>query len=695
MSTILYITVEGVGTSDGLIRFASGTPDFDSDGLYVECLQGFPGEIGSEVDFRTGETTVAGLSVTLTRPEAAPWLYVQGAPSLGIVTAALTASATSMTTSVTDGSLASTMVCLASREVVAVGSHAGSGVYAITRAQLGTLAAAIDPATEGRDIYAAQGAPILADRVVTLGRVSRTAASYAAEEVLDVYVLSEISSPQRGAIDLQCDHILTWLRDLKIGLEIWRGSKPGGVASPAFTGPGTPYASSGDLAVCVEGKTALAELAYTTGGGSTVVSLAGAAVLDGSPALPDMAPIVECWEIIRGGTILTTSETVSTNAIELCLQLLTTTGSGANGAYDLGIADLGAGVPVSRVDLDAWADEIARVGAEADGDRQILFVDDEPPGILDLIRPRLRAYGLALAVDSQGRITVVGIRDHGTTAATLDASVIVPSSITQARQLTSPVDVIAVDWSLRPGLKPRRDGYTDARRLSRVQRGRRGKDTLDLTWLDDAGKVSRLAIRHVQRYRDPIPVIELYVARTVSVQMGDLVSVTSDGIYQYRAGALGVSGVVMQVVARRLDLSRGALKLRLLYTSARFLATGAIAPAARITAWSAGSRTLTVAAGAFASGDQPDYPRDVSGFAAGDILILCDRDHSIVEDALEIASVNAAANTITLTATPLATPTSGQLVKLDLHSTQGARGRALWAFMDGGSEVAVPYEWVG
>lgn len=690
MARVVFITIESIGNSSGLIRFASGPVAFDSSSLYVECLELYPSEIGAEVDLKTGQSSVGGQSFSLARAGASPYLYdVRGPQTLGTLTAALTSTAISMSTDVTDGSLASTLI-IYDREVIAVGSHSGSGAYAITRGQLGTPAM---PHASGSTVVDATTYPILRDRRVTLGVVDSGATSYSAEETLWVGHLREISAPTPERIAVEADTTLGILSDLKIGQALWRGTRSG--VNPEFTGYGTPYASSGDLIVSIDGKSAMGPLTYTAGDDTTIVSLVNAETLRGCPIVTDWQETPRVWEIIEPGAILTSGEVVSTNRIEWLLQLLTTTEDGTNGDYDLGIGDLGCGLPAELIDVDGFEAFRDLLGDDAEESRWFLFVEDKPVEVIEEIERILRPYQAALTIDASGRITVAYFQDAGEATTSLtSANICAPPHFpapSQYRRLAQPIDVLEVTWDQRPGLPPRRDTFDDVLALRRTLAGRKGGDALDLTWVQSEPKARRVAVYSLQRWRVPIPLIDLVVPRTVAVGTGDLVSVTYGKIYRAFGGTLGVTSAVMQVVAEKLDLGSATRKLRLLYTGAIYTRSGLIAPSALVASYNAGLLEITVQANAFQTGNLAAYPKDVSGFQAGDLIDLCDRDHSVL-DTFTILSTTPASNAIYIDAIPSVAPTAGKLIKMSDQTSQPTTNTDLWVYLDGGA-VDPSYQW--
>lgn len=693
-----YITIEGIGDaqSDQLYRWSFGSPSFDGAGYYQPDLYGLPPEIETRIDFREGSSTVGGLRAELRpSPLLASWLYDQLPTPLGKATAALTASGSSLSTDQTAGQLTGQAIVWG-REVLYCVFHVGGGTYNVLRGRLGTTAVAHGAtATDDVTLFGATSWPVPLDRRVTLGRVWDTpGASYADEVTLWTGVLRDISAPSPEVIEIVCDSALTLLDEVSICNDLWRGYRVSDRL--VFAGRSTPRATSGTVSISVSAQGAYRDAAWVTepGGGATLNLFDGRLLAPALSAEPDLDTVSEVWEFFRcTGTGATAALPLSRNVFTLLLQLLTTTATGANfdslgGAtnYDVGVEDLGAGIPWDYVDVAQIESVRARIGPLADFDRLELGFDGEPIQLLKWIQETLlRPLGCVLTVGAGGKLRVAQLLDQalptGTTTVTQSDAIYDDPTPAQRRRLRDPVDSVKVSWAWRAGDGTRTDVFNDVFRQRRTIRSSRSTQTLDLRGVGDEGQAEQIAVWYVTGWRYPLGQSRLSGFSTLDLYPGDLISLTHDKIYRVRGGVRGVTGDLCLVIARSLRLADVTLSFSVLHVGQLFTGQrGLIAPAGRVASYNAGTRTITLDTGVFSSGAGP-YATDAAPFADNDVVRLTNRDHS-PSGLGDIQLVQTSGSNLTHSGGALLpAPTAGQLVKLAPYDSATATARALWAFL--------------
>ena len=106
-------------------------------------------------------------------------------------------------------------------------------------------------------------------------------------------------------------------------------------------------------------------------------------------------------------TFSATAAAVGTDPIELMLGLLTSTGSGTNGAYDTYKKGIGLGIPVEQIDLDSFTNVQAQNDYDSAGMR-VFFVFTESADAKEFVEEELcRPFGWYLATGNDGRISLV------------------------------------------------------------------------------------------------------------------------------------------------------------------------------------------------------------------------------------------------------------------------------------------------
>ena len=728
---ILSLTIEGLGkvstTIDELYRFSTApAPDLDVSSVYIEGLELYPPEIGSSIDFRSSTATLSGLSATLIDATGAiaPKLYNQVPVQVAsLTTTAISSSDTTIRTDDAAGALEGSVVCL-ERECIFLGDHFGGGEYwnpggnDLKRGVLGTLASAhgVD-ASSDVSIFLSETFPIPLHRKVQLRRVLSTGSSYDDEEILWTGLLTSIDSPSPEVIRIEAEDVLSVIQDREIWPTRWGGSLRGGSIE------GEPISASGDLTVKIDELTALTDLEYDVGSDNRVnigsgwswvrqgslMSGAQRATLDEIDQASEMTEILPCT-----GTGSTSSLPPSSNVFSLILQLLTTTRGGGNGAYDLGDAsrthvgeEIGLGIPASLVDITGIETlrDVSYGPAYCVRQRLTLGLEDKI-SVNELFTTLLAPLLCTFTVNSSGAFTIIGMIDNpsDTPESIAQASTMPEPRLYQSRRLYDPIDLLEVTLDQRIGIGVRDDSFRDGIHRRRNPYGDESKVSLDLSSFDTAHQhyAHALAKRVMKRWHVGIPEVTLDMLRTASIYPGTLFYLTHDKVYQATTGGRGVTEGLFLCTARRLELSEGIVKLRALYVGAVYARVGRIAPCAKVSSWSSGSRTFTCATSTFSSSIS-----DFSGMGATHKLYLTDRYHALrLAASLEVESLDIDTGEIVVTAasaTALSsagvTPQANDLLKLADYDDNTDKMKDLYAFIADSTDNLIgssndnAYEW--
>jgi len=709
----LALTIEGVGGSAGQYRLAMGAaPSWDSSGLYLPAvLLSWPDEVGAEVDFLTGTSAQTSGRFTLRQTATLRAVFWNTNPvTVGSATSAVGATSASILTDQTG--LAGSVVHW-DREAILLGTHAGGGTYTgCTRGHLGTQATRHGDGTPpDLELY---GSPwSLKGRVVRLIRAASSATGYGDEVTLWTGVVQEVTAQGLAAFTLDARDALGLLSEAKLGQGAARWTPQ---APTSRRRPIAGYGTTTDTARCLaveEGSGAVAVVGYDVGspsqGQGYALELASTVAAVGDFPLPPIGTYSRgTWrEVISTHSAQppTTASPgdddlpLSQEPAKLLLQLLTTTPNantpGANGDYDTGIGYLAGGIPATLVDaaqILAWGR--ARTSARVDN----LWVGLEGPETLaDVIAKILRPLGAALVLGSGGRLQVAQLADavpFGATSSLTSAEIITVGA-SQARGLPTSIDAVEVKHSLIPGQGYATDRTLDARQSRRLPPGARSTLEVDATAYSSPDLARASAIGLLFRYRLQPPILDLECIPTVDLWPGDVAALTCGNILG-KAGTAGVDGEPALVLGRQAviegpDVAQGgegraSVRLTVAVVGLIHKNLGAIAPSAVVTAWNAGTKTITVQANAYTATDNAHLARDSAGFFAGDVVQIVDQYGTSITPAATVASVGT--NTITLTAAPTTAPASGDVVRVTSYASAVSAQRGRWAFIaDASDEV--------
>ena len=709
----LALTIEGVGGSAGQYRLAMGAaPSWDSSGLYLPAvLLSWPDEVGASVDFVTGTSAQTSGRFTLRQTTTLRSIFWNTNPiTVGNATAAAGSTSTSILTDQTG--LAGSVVHW-DREAILLGTHAGGGTYTgCTRGLLGTQATRHGDGTPpDLELY---GSPwSLKGRIVRLIRVPSSATGYGDEVTLWTGVVQEVAAQGLASFTLDARDALTLLSEAKLGQGAarWTPQRP-----TSRTRPVAGYGSATDTARCLaveEGSGCVAVVGYSVGtaqqGPGYALDVAGTVSAVGAFPLPPQGEYSRgVWrEVIstHSAQPATTASPgdddlpLSQEPAKLLLQLLTTTPNantpGANGNYDTGIGYLAGGIPATLVDaaqILAWGR--ARTSARVDN----LWIGLEGPESLgDVVAKILRPLGAALVLGDGGKLQVAQLADAVPFASTsaLTAAQVISVGAVQMRGLPTSIDSVEVKHSLIPGQGAATTRTLDARQSRRLPPGARSTLEIDATAYSSPDLARASAVGLLFRYRLQPPTVDVECLPTVDLWPGDVTALTLGGVLG-RAGAAGVDAEPALVLGRQAtiegpDVSQGgagraSVRLTLALVGLIHKNLGAIAPSAVVTAWNAGTKTITVQANAYTSTTNAFLARDSAGFSVGDVVQIVDQYGTAITATATVA--NTGTNTITLTATPTTAPASGDVVRVTSYASATSTQRARWCFIaDASDEV--------
>ncbi len=713
MATDILYRIEALGR-DSVARqyhFSKGSaPSWDTDAVFVPgCVLKFPAEISSAVDFFSGSFTIGGLTTELiaqaeTRQgvQISEFLYEQSRVAVAELTAPI--STTTQTTVVLDNATLSGVVVVVGRECIKLGTYSAGVYIGSTRGVFGT-----SPAVHGvtafdfKQVFRASNGPILKWRKIELCRVNlETAASYADVEVLWTGVITGIGAPVPNKIAIEADSMIAALSRATTLNEIARfGTGATGVNyrrrqyDPRIGDPA-------DELICIDGEVVLAGLSRIQSPDGTFYEIDPRQIVTELDTFNRRQRIPsdpkEYWQVVwcnAPASAATDSYPPSSNLLTCFLQVLTTTRDGYNGAYDLGdgtdgFGTLGLGFPVQDVDITGVESIRNEFGDLLEQESMILNLDGKPVKVLEFFQQRLTPYGIVI-VDKSGKISAAAFLDGASTTATLEQSEILgPAAFpargapAQVRRLDLQVDSATASYAAVPGFGPVIDKFVNVERRQINRFGERITVDLNLEGIKSSDRVQTILAPFLQRFNEAIPDIALTVTRLrTDLDVGDLVSVTHNKIYQRTSGARGVTAAQMLVVERTLNLAENTLQMRLLDVSALYGALGQLAPAATVQAVSGGGLKLSVFEEfgsdplAFQSGVDPDRQYDVSTFAVGDVIQHCDPSGVFVQN-LTIGSITAP-TVIIVTTTPSPAVSAGDVVRLASYDNTAGSLRDLKA----------------
>jgi len=713
MPTDIAFTIEGLGAtaSSTQLYFARGTaPSWDVNSAWVDsCWSQMPGEIETSVSFLDGASTIGGLTLEVfanAKSQAgntiASMLYDQTRVSVGTLQTDINSASTTIQLDSAATGLAGKHIAIG-REVIYLGTHAGSGQYTgLARGRWGTRAES-HSASDFAEVFDAIKGPVLRYRKVTLFRVDLdSASSYSDLEQLGVFLIYTITAPTPEVIRIECDSIASMFDGRTILNDLWRA--PAGlrrtrvvagsqvlqdVTVSELSAPQDKLRATPSTATfSIDGEAVIKKTAVAEGNLYKVSDFTEADIvraLDASPrlqSLPDRPK--EGWECFYCSDLDTDVDALplSSNLLTLFLQILTTSHDGNNGAYDLGIEDLGLNIPESLVDVAGIEQVRANLGDLLVQELLVLGLDGEPLDVFEFFKEALLPYGVVIC-DKGGKLSVAELNDNDPDAPTISETtdILGPASTpareapAQSRRMDLSMDAISVSFKGVPGFDPVVDTLVDGERRRFSVYGSDTPRELSLKYIKDRRGVMGILLPLLQRFHDDIPQIVLTVLRTREgdLQIGDLVKVTHSKIYKAINGERGVTGELCLVTSRVLSLSDNTLTVTLLDVGALYGLTALVGPSAVVESGASGTNIPIAedfADGGFQSGLGTAYPKDVSSFSVGDILQHVDANGVFIQN-LTMIGFATSPSSIDVSSTPSPLPVAGDILRLVRYSPSG------------------------
>jgi hypothetical protein len=242
--------------------------------------------------------------------------------------------------------------------------------------------------------------------------------------------------------------------------------------------------------------------------------------------------------------------TISANPVTVALQVLTSTGAGTNGAYDVLAADNGLAIPQALVDVAGL--ETLRA-AEFPGDVYEFALVEPMEGktfVEEQIWKALNAYPVVL---QDGKYSAKRYKQTGASVATLDEAAIISADWRIGDQNIINEFGIEYDWNLAaaPGIFGRRQIYRAGG--SQDKYGRRAPLLLQSlgikTTQGGQAILDNRGFEVMKRFSEPglILVLDTFYAKHV-VEAGDNVTVTHAALPNPKTGLRGLSGELFQVI---------------------------------------------------------------------------------------------------------------------------------------------------
>ncbi len=688
---------EGVGLDTGkagglCLCWGTWAPHPDSELEWVDALTELPDAVSTEVNPYTGDWSTSAFNVSFSASDRLARLFLsdqrraQAALAFGInsSTGVISIGLTTL-----EGS-----VIWVDDEAILLTSHSGLGVYTCTRGFWGSTA------------VSHAGGALVFTRIphwqMRLVRLIEHDVETGTERTRWRGLVRDINQ-ERGTITVSCDEYLAALtraevnrspRDLAQGAGLRWEVRPASVVlrgAAAVAAPSSVAQGAGTATLYVEadGYVSSIEQATLEGGAPLFVDqwlygrrpeASSGDSFDGS-----------LWEVLVLPDALDGLVTAYPHAHPLtsALALLTSSGTGSNGDFDvLGVA-WGLGLDV--VNLESWTKEIERTPYIAI-DHLTLGAGGASVNVLQVVQDvLLRPFGYFLAITVEGLLSIarLGLPTLAAQAAAgTGASVYPDGPLVLERALGEQALEVAAQVGGTPGTgdgravllrEPssytRRSQLGDARRLSydlqaisprRLSTVRRGGGAL----VSALASLLSLGLDTVPRLR--VRIADHTVTGTAAPDLGAWVTISDLGPIQdaWLVDAAGervndVTGPswIGMVVGRSWDLSNHTYTLTLLLLGYR---VGAYvrerAPAAVVTSWNAGTLTATVEASTFGGA-----PTDPQTFKAGDEVALYERDGRIAGSIVRTVTA-VTASSITLSGAFDVAPSAGRVIGLPLSN---------------------------
>lgn len=702
----LAIMIEGFGTADGNYRYClNDPPSFDSDNLYQVCLDSWPDEIGTEVDFRTGKVSQTSMNFRLRRTDRTLADFARAKQPVPLGNGEfVSATSTTIETDITDGSLENTVVYW-EREAILFGNHGGAGEY--SGCQRGILQTTPITHAQGeksnRVIFAEMPINSIKGRKVTLIRVSTFATSYDDEEVLFVGVLDQKKSNGIG-FELVCRDGLSLLTDFKLMEKpaTFTGSRFSNTKPDAGYGDGELSEDTLSMIVVDQKSGYIANVKYNYTG-DPPYRLYKLRMNSFQPVLN--FPLAEASENNVYNEVLTTHISQPSNSATpdtftlplsqepaiLILQLLTSTANdgqpGGNGEYDTGINNISTSIPIDLIDVEgilAWGRRqgIYKV------DNLFLGLNKEKESVFDIIEKILQPFGSVLLLGKQSKLTIASLADAKPfgTDNNINEEDILSIGNYQDYQIEDTLDRVVVKYGLVPGVGESQDDTIDALKGRYLPPGARSQIEIDATAYSSRYVSRGVATNLLFRYRFPPPIVILETNPYLNIYPGDVCTVSHSQLLGNKS--IGWENETCLVIGRKEvydnnDYGQGEhyLELTLAWVGAIYdnNFNSFIAPSARVSSYNAGTRVITINENRYVNDTNEYFEKDSEAFYVLDKIQICDQYGTVQESVATISVVGT--NQLTLLLTPSYTPIAGDIVRMASYDQAQTIQKERWCFI--------------
>ena len=706
IKSLVGFVFEGVGlntskTGGLCLAWGTHTPHPSSTLEWVDALIEPPQGVSTEVNPFTGEWSTSARSVRIDASDRLARLFLsdQRRASMTLAIAIGTPSTTSVNLDTTLADALDGTVIWVDDEAILLGTHTSAGTYTgCTRGLWGTQGV-----THSAGALVYRRIPGWEHRLVRLVEHNvETGVEITRWRGLVRNIVADGST-----ITIDCDEYLAALtraavnrgaRDLAIGMGAQWETRSGrsGLTAGALAGYRStvrPTSTSG-LWCFVEVDGIIGQVLQERLDGSLRFEVAQGGWLFGQVPDVDAEGLFtpyegSIWEVLvvtpnPSLTSIDVGTYPDAHPLTVALALLTSSGTGRNGTFDVLGAGWGLGLDV--VNLTTWTDEIDRT-PQLEVDHLVLGAGGEPVNVLQVVQDTLlRPFGYFLAIDVEGRLSLARLRMPtiaDAQAADVGASAY-PGQLILDRALGEQAQEISATIGGTPGTG---DGaqvtIKEPDRVSRrgvlgdVRQHRLDLQTLRPQRLGNprrsasfalAAYASLLALGLDTSPRLTVRVADHTITGTPAPDLGAWIRLADLGPLQdawlvdaegERIEASDGAAWIGLVIGRDWSITDHSYTLKLLMVGWRVgQYVRERAPAAEVVSWNAGTNTLTVAADTFA-GD----PSDAQTFSVGDEVRLCAPDlepYAVAPRAI----IAITSTTIQLDGSPGITPAAGDLVQL-------------------------------
>jgi len=376
-------------------------------------------------------------------------------------------------------------------------------------------------------------------------------------------------------------------------------------------------------------------------------------------------PIYQIAWASRNGTyppFKDSSGDTSEHAIDVALNLLTSTEAGTNGDWDLGPSwafDCSLGIPIADVDTvsaEALKAQMPDVRAS-----EFWLGGDRSESLTSILERLLSPWGVATGRTMSGQYLFIRLRDAypGSTSTAITSSDVIEADRLKQYTKGRALDSIVLMADPRPGDRegtPQTIRELGARRWYPHNLGSIVGDRQVIREAPynsaDLGEDSSawvLIASRIRRLSDRIAYVDISVGPSLfgTIDLGDAVTVSDVAIRDPRTGdrltdSDALTGLVTSVAP---DFSRRTMQLTIAFSDTGKVAL--ISPSATVDSWDAGSYVATCEASDWTASN------DVAEFSVGDVCVLLNgglftlRSDDGTNYQVTITDIDTGANTIT------------------------------------------------